>query len=231
MVDELIGKFRKFLDSKLAESPTHVSRENTRSKQAASHTFSQTHDDFLDENPTPKTFSHESAWHEKFEPTPPRTLPEFIDMIKHTPKSVLSATDRGRIAAVMSFGDRTVGDLMVPKKKMIFVRENEVLGPLMLDKLYKSGFTNFPVINRDKKVLGILHTEALNALEIRETDRASKHIDPIVNYLSPYDSLQDAVEEIGRTNGYYFLVQDDFEQLVGFFTTKMLLDYLLNNQS
>lgn len=246
MIDELMSKFQKFLDSKLAENPTHVSRETSHSGQTSSHTFSHAEDDFLnedstsqtfsrtsdgfpDEDSTSETFSHDSTWAEKSEPTPPRTLPEFIDMIKHTPKSVLSATDRGRIAAVMSFDERTVGDLMVPKKEMIFVKENEVLGPLMLDKLYKSGFTNFPVVNRDNKVLGVLHTEALNALEIKETDRASKHIDPIVNYLNPHDSLQDAVEEIGRTNGYYFLVQDDFDQLVGFFTAKMLLDYLLDN--
>ena len=157
----------------------------------------------------------------------PRTLEEFIDVLRRTPKTILTSRDRDRIAAIMSFDSRIIADLMIPKSKMIFVNSNEVLGPLVLDKLYKSGFTNFPVVDVKDKVLGIIHTEALNALEIKHTDRASKYIDHNVNYLHASDSLQFAVEEIERTNSYYFLVLDEQESLVGFFTTQMLLDYLL----
>lgn len=164
-------------------------------------------------------------------PTPkytPKTLPEFIDLLKRTPKSILSDRDRNRIASIMSFENRTVNDLMAKKSEMIFVNEKEVLGPLMLDKLYKSGFTNFPVVDNKNKVLGIIHTEALNALEIKKTDRASKYLDKNVSYLHINDSLQFAVEEIERTNSYYFLVLNDDDSLAGFFTTQMLLDYLLS---
>lgn len=157
----------------------------------------------------------------------PRTLAEFIDVLRRTPRSILSPKDRDRIAAIMNFDNRTVKALMVPKSKMIFVNSKEILGPLVLDKLYKSGFTNFPVVDNHDKVLGIIHTEALNALEIKNTDRASKYIDHNVNYLHASDSLQFAVEEIERTNSYYFLVLDEQESLAGFFTTQMLLDYLL----
>lgn len=157
----------------------------------------------------------------------PKTLPEFIDVLKRTPRNILSSADRARIAAIMSFDTRTVGNLMVPKSKMIFVSDKEILGPLMLDKLYKSGFTNFPVVDSKDKVLGIIHTEALNALEIKKTDRATKYLDRTVNYLHTSDTLQFAVDEIERTNSYYFLVLDDTNSLAGFFTTQMLLDYLL----
>ena len=116
---------------------------------------------------------------------------------------------------------------MVPKDQMIFVKSKEVLGPLVLDKLYKSGFTNFPVIDSKGKVKGIIHTEALNALEIKQTDRAEKYLDRDFNYLHVNDSLVQVVEEIKRTNSYYFLVLDERESLAGFFTIQMLLDYLL----
>lgn len=157
----------------------------------------------------------------------PTTLADFIGVLRRTPKSILSSRDRDRIAAIMSFDSRIVADLMIPKSKMIFVSSNEVLGPLVLDKLYKSGFTNFPVVDAKDKVLGIIHTEALNALEIKHTDRATKYLDHTVNYLHATDTLQFAVEEIERTNSYYFLVLDSSESLAGFFTTQMLLDYLL----
>ncbi|MBO4276507.1 hypothetical protein J5868_02310 [Candidatus Saccharibacteria bacterium] len=157
----------------------------------------------------------------------PKTLEEFIDVLRRTPKSVLSLSDRERIAAVMSFNERKVADLMVPKKEMVFVKDKEVLGPLVLDKLYKSGFTNFPVVDARNKVKGIIHTEALNALEIKKTDLAEKYVDKTVNYLHTQDSLKFAVEEIDRTNGYYFLVLDESEELAGFFTIQMLLAYLI----
>lgn len=157
----------------------------------------------------------------------PKTLEEFIGVLQRTPKNILSSDDRDRIAAVMSFDSRRVVDLMIPKEKMVFVHQKDFLGPLTLDKLYKSGYTNFPVVDDKDKVKGIIHTEALNALEIKKTDRAEKYIDKNVCYLHLNDSLKFAVEEIERTNSYYFLVLDDSDSLAGFFTVQMLLDYLL----
>ena len=160
----------------------------------------------------------------------PASTADFIGILQRTPNTILSSRDRSRIAAIMSFDSRIVGDLMVPKSKMLFVRDDEVLGPLMLDKLYKSGFTNFPVVGSHDKVLGIIHTEALNALEIKATSRASKFLDPHVNYLHITDTLSRAVSEIERTNSYYFLVLDTSDTMVGFFTTQLLLDYLLGKE-
>lgn len=163
-------------------------------------------------------------------PTPkytPKTLEEFIEVLQRTPKTILDDTGRNRIAATMSFDSRKVSDLMIPKSKMVFVNEKDFLGPLMLDRLYKSGFFNFPVVDNDDKVKGIIHTEALNALEIKKTDRAGKYMDKDVVYLHEDDSLKKAVEEIERTNAYYFLVLDKSGSLAGFFTVQMLLSYLL----
>ena len=157
----------------------------------------------------------------------PKSLEDFIKVIQLTPRSVIPEVNRRRIAAVMSFDERRVIDLMEDKDKMVFVGADEILGPLTLDKLYKSGFKNFPVVNAKEKVIGILNTEALNDLSIKNTEKAEKYIDKHVNYLHTKDSLKFAIEEIIRTNGYYFLVLDSSENLAGFFTVEMLLNYLL----
>lgn len=161
-------------------------------------------------------------------PYTPKSLQDFISILQRTPRSILSDKDRNRIAAVMSFDDRIVQDLMIPRSKMIFVKNSEVLGPLTLDKLYKSGFTDFPVVDSHDKILGVIHTDALNALEIKKTDRASKYLDRTVNYLRASDSLEHAIECIEHLGGYYFLVTDDHDNLIGFFTIQLLLDYLLS---
>lgn len=157
----------------------------------------------------------------------PRTLADFIGVLRRTPRDVLSDTDRARIAAIMSFDERKVTDIMIPRSEMVFVKTTEVLGPLVLDKLYKSGFTHFPVVDSRNKVKGIIHTEALNALEIKKTDRADKYLNKDFNYLHSFDSLPRAVEEIERLGGYYFLILDETDALAGFLTVEILLDYLL----
>ena len=77
-------------------------------------------------------------------------------------------------------------------------------------------------------MIGVIHTEALNMLEIKKTDKAEKYVDNKVYYLHAEDSLKFAVEEIERTNSYYFFVLDRNEELAGFFTVQMLLDYLIH---
>ena len=157
----------------------------------------------------------------------PKTLAEFVDVLRRTPKNVLSSSDRAKISAIMGFDGRKVSDLMVKKNDLVFVYEKDFLGPLMLDRLYKSGFTHFPVVDKNDHVRGVIHTEALNALEIKKTDRAEKFLDTNVQYLHENDALQFAVDELKRTNCLYFLVLNDKDELAGFFTLDMLLDYLL----
>ena len=159
----------------------------------------------------------------------PKSLADFIDVLKRTPKNIISDQDRTRIAAVMSFDDRTVADLMVKKSDMIFVKTTDILGPLVLDKLYKSGFTNFPVVDSRDKVKGIINTDALNTLEIKKTDRADKYLTKEFDYLHSDDSLPRAVEQITRTGSQYFLVLDSTDSLAGFFTVEILLNYLLGH--
>lgn len=157
----------------------------------------------------------------------PKTLEDFIGVISRAPKTILSSSDRTKIAAAMSFSDHSVSDLMIPKTEMVFVKRSEILGPLILDQLYKSGFTVFPVINEKDKVLGVIRTEALNALEIKKTDRAEKYLDSNFSYLKDTDSLETAIQKIKTTNSFYFLVLNNEESLVGFFTIEILLDYFL----
>ena len=157
----------------------------------------------------------------------PKALEDFIGVIQRTPKNVISTKDRERIAAIMSFDEQRVGDLMAGKDEIVFVKKDEILGPLVLDKLYKSGFTSFPVVDGRGRVIGIIHTEALNMLEIKKTDRADKYMDGKVNYLKISDSLEYAVEEIKQTDCYYYLVTDAEGELVGCFTVQMLLEYLV----
>ncbi len=161
-------------------------------------------------------------------PYTPKTLEDFIGVMKRAPKSVLSGKDRARIAASMAFSERHVSDIMTPRSEITFVYEHDFLGPLMLDKLYKSGSSHFPVLSSDgRQVIGVISTEQLNSLEIKNTDRATKYLSKRIYYLRVDYTLEQALAAFLRTNCFFFIVIDYAGQLVGLLTYNMLVAYLL----
>ena len=158
----------------------------------------------------------------------PKTLEAFLQIIKNTPFSVLSKEDRSVIASAISFRDRKVGSIMLPKNKITFVFEHDFLGPLMLDRLYKSGYSRFPVLSSDgRRVIGVIETKKLNSLEIRANDRASSYMNDKVYYLRDDYTLEQAFAAFLRTNSFFYIVINDQGQVVGLLTYKMLVTQLL----
>jgi len=161
---------------------------------------------------------------------PPETLEDFIKLLKATPRSVLSSTDRAAIASAINFKDRRVGDVMIKKDNIIFIHENDFLGPLMLDKLYQSGFSHFPVISSDgRKIVGIIDTKKLNSLDVKSSaaDRAGKYLDSTVYYLRDDYTLDMAMAAFLRTNSFFFIVVDSDGHPVGQLTYQILVEHLL----
>lgn len=167
---------------------------------------------------------------EKEEEYTPQSKKELIQLLGRTPKSVLSDEERTVIATAMSFSERPVRSVMLPKDEMTFVHENDFLGPLMLDKLYKSGFEHFPVVGSSGKVSGLLHTDELNALEIKETDRARKYMDENVYYIREDHTLEMALAAFLRTNCYFFVVIDRMERVVGQITYEMVAEAMIGKK-
>lgn len=157
----------------------------------------------------------------------PTTRAELIDVLKRTPREVLSDSERETIAAAMSFGERTVGSIMLRRDKMTFVHENDFLGPLMLDKLFKSGFLHFPVIGASGRITGLIHTKDLNDLKVKDTDRAVKYLDENVYYVKDTHTLQMALAAFLRTNSHFFIVIDKAEKPVGLITYEMVAEKML----
>lgn len=165
---------------------------------------------------------------EELPPYVPTSLEDFIGVMKRTPKEYLSSKQRALIASSMSFAERKVSDVMMPRSEITFVYEHDFLGPLMLDKLYQSGSSHFPVLSSDgRQVIGMIHTDSLNSLEVKNTDRATKYLDKKIYYLREDYTLEQAMSAFLRTNCFFFIVIDQSGQLVGLLSYKMLVGFLL----
>ncbi len=156
----------------------------------------------------------------------PKTKQDFLELVKRTPRTVLSGRERNLLANVMNFDEQRVGDIMLPKEAITYVHDDEILGPLMLDRLYRSGFSHFPVVDHTNEVIGIIHTAVLNSLEEKETHRAGEFMEHRACFLREDYTLRQALAAFYRTNSYFFIVVDKRGKTVGLLTYQMLMNYL-----
>lgn len=158
----------------------------------------------------------------------PKTQLELIEVLKRTPKNVLSSQEKNIIASIMNLENRRVSDLMIEKDDMIFVKDDEMLGPLNLDKLYKSGYSIFPVIDKNEKIIGIIKTASLNSLEIQEAKKAKKFLekDKII-FLKENDSIKKVIDEFLKSNSLFFVVKNKDDEIAGMLTFDIVIYYLL----
>jgi CBS domain containing-hemolysin-like protein len=163
-------------------------------------------------------------------PYTPASKRELMEVMRRCPEEVLSGEEREIIAAAMSFGERPVSQVMLARADMTFVHENDFLGPLMLDKLHRTGFLHFPVLGASGRITGLLHTKDLNDLKIRETDRALKYLDENVYYIREDHTLAMALAAFIRTNCHFFIVIDRLERPVGLITYEMVAERMLGRE-
>lgn len=217
--------FTHWIDPKLNKYRTRAEKQNTN--QTTNLTPAQI-PKITESKETPKNHASTATNHtHSLKDFTPESTAEFLTLLKRTPRSVLSSRERHVIATIMNFPTVKVSELMLPKSAITYVHADEVLGPLTLDRLYRSGFQHFPVLNKQRQIIGLVHTTSFNNLEIKETRRVEDILDPKICYVRENYTLNQALAAFLRTNSYFFLVIDHYERIVGMITYQMLVDYLL----
>lgn len=156
----------------------------------------------------------------------PKTKTELVSLLARVPRSVLSSSERHKIATIMNLSNITVGEIMLSENQMIFLNPDDFLGPLTLDKLYKSGFNMFPVRSDKNDILGIISTASLNNLEIKEdTIVKDLAIFPAFFVREDYNLLH-FLDTVVNSGSQFFLVIDHLKRIKGVITLEMALSYI-----
>lgn len=163
-------------------------------------------------------------------PVAPETREDLFALLREAPMSVLTSNERKAMAAILDLPIMRVSEIMTPALKIVFVNQDEEMGPLILDRLYKSGFTYFPVVNGQHHIIGALHTELLNSLDVKDTKPAKEIMDPRVYYIRSDYTLEQALKAYLRTNSQLMLVIDHYERLVGMLTFEQMLSFLFDEK-
>ncbi len=133
----------------------------------------------------------------------------------------------------LTFGDKTVGEIMTPRRQVKMVGSDEVIGPMLMDELHKSGFSHFPVVKGSAKaaspqIVGTLYLNNLIGYEgsgkVRELARSE------VFFINEDSTLHLALSAFLKTHHHLLIVVNSFEEMVGVITLEDVLEQILGKQ-
>jgi len=160
----------------------------------------------------------------------PQSEKELVQVIRRTPREVLSVRDRNLISGAMSFAKRRAMLITMPREDIVFLEDSDVLGPLNLDKLYKTGDKIFPVLNKAKKVCGIIRPEKIDVLHISKNQPVSKLMSHDVVFARDDYSLEQLLAVFLRNHTDYVFIIDKDENLLGYAELDTLIAVLFNRE-
>lgn len=156
---------------------------------------------------------------------------ELEDLVTHS-HGVLSNDEKKLIAASLRFDGRKVEEIMTPRSVISSISQRELLGPLVLDDLHKTGHSRFPVIDGDiDHVVGMLYVQDLLTLDGgKRSTTAEKAMEPHVYYIRQDQTLAHALAAFLRTHHHLFIVINEYRETVGLLSLEDAIEALIGRK-
>jgi len=155
---------------------------------------------------------------------------ELLHIIEGS-KGTLSQDERDLLTSAMSLQTKPVKEVMTPRSAISSVKSKELLGPLVLDDLHKTGHTRFPVIQNDiDHVVGMLYVQDLLTLDTKRSVTAQKAMDAHVYYIHEDQTLEHALAGFLRTHHHLFIVVNEFRETVGVLSLEDVIEALIGRK-
>lgn len=119
----------------------------------------------------------------------------------------------------LKFDDRTVGEVMTGRGEIATIDRHELLGPLVLDDLHKTGHSLFPVTDGGiDHVIGVLSISGFLSLDSKRSVTAEKAMSPYIERVGDEASLRSALKLFLRSHQHLLIVENDEGETVGVIT-------------
>jgi len=174
-------------------------------------------------------------------------LLQLLDRQKSQIDNRLSDIELKTARGALTFGDKTVGSVMTPRKAVEWVNKDAPIAPKLMDDLHKTGFTRFPVISGSSKpvnpaptksrgpdqsvgeVVGTLYLADL----LKNLERPGKVGDimkPGAHFINESHSLEQALDGFLKSGQHLLIVVNNFEEVVGVLTLEDVLGQILGQK-
>ena len=145
--------------------------------------------------------------------------------------AILTADEKRLIKSTLHFGDKTVEEVMTPRGVIDAVKKDQLIGPLLLDELHKTGHSRFPVMDGDiDHIIGVLYIRDLLTLVDKRSHRAETVMEQKVYCINQNQKLEKALSAFIKTHHHLFIVVNDYRETAGVVTIEDVLEALLGRK-
>lgn len=153
-------------------------------------------------------------------------LVELLQAQKDQPDNRIAPGEIELLTHALSFGDKLVSDVLIPKRVVDTVSADETIGPVLTDELHKSGHSRFPVYDGKRdNIVGILYLRDL--IMNKKTGSVRSVMKPHLSYVHEDFTLYQTLEAFIKTQQHLFMVVNEFEEFVGIITIEDVIEQMV----
>lgn len=162
--------------------------------------------------------------------TPVESREELQHIITQT-RGAITANEKLLLINSLQFAGRTVDEVMTPRGMIDSIAKSELLGPLVLSDLHKTGHSRFPVTDGDiDHVVGMLYVQDLLSLDSKRSITAEKAMEARVFYIRSDQTLHHALAAFLRTHHLLFIVVNEYRETVGLLSLEDTIEALIGHR-
>ena len=153
----------------------------------------------------------------------------LLERQKQQVDSRFSTEELDLLTHTLTFGQKTTGDIMVPRREARLVSADEAIGPMLMQDLHASGHSRFPVYkDKPDNIVGTLHLRDL--VSLKNTGHVRDIMQPAVFYVHEAYPLEQVLHAFLKTKYHLFIVVNKFEEFVGIITIEDIIEQILGAQ-
>lgn len=157
---------------------------------------------------------------------------DLIDLIKNQHQvsdSRITHAELDLVLHALSFGEKTVASVMIPQREVITVKADSVIGPILMDELYESKHSRFPVVGSNQPtIVGVLYLR--DVIAARHGETVSDVMRTSLNYVHEDQTLYRVLQAFLTTKHHIFFVISSTEKYVGVITIEDVLEQVIGHK-
>jgi metal transporter CNNM len=158
---------------------------------------------------------------------------ELIKIVEEHSRSSDSDVEEDELRIVenaLNFGDKLIEEVMTPRSVIEAIDQDEVISPVILDELHKTGFNRFPVYEGSiDKVVGTSILARPRAGK-RQDHRQRRPWRAKAYFVNEKEKLDDVLNAFFKTKHHMFVVVNEFSEVVGLITIEDVIEEILGKQ-
>ncbi len=157
-----------------------------------------------------------------------------LEHLVEVSNGVVSNDEKQTVLRSLSFYQQLVSEHMTPIANVDLVKKTEMLGPLLLDELHKTGHSHFPVMHSDANhIVGIIRLKDILKVDTtkKHTATAETAMDKNVYYIHADQPLAEALTAFTNNHHSLAIVIDSSEATVGILSLQDTLSLLVGSSS